>query len=61
MTGVSEQVSKTEAYAALAKFALALGDGNCSAIYFPKEGWIVPNDGSAEDELRHLIRAYAGE
>jgi hypothetical protein len=53
-----ESISKREAYAVLAKFALQLGDPNCNAIYFPKERWMVPNDGSAEAELNRLLKAF---
>jgi hypothetical protein len=56
--GSSIGVSKKEAYAVLARFALQLGDSNCSAIYFPKEGWMLPNDGSAEAELNRLIKTF---
>ncbi|HEU5339726.1 hypothetical protein [Edaphobacter sp.] len=54
----SRDLPKKEAYAVLARFALQLGDANCSAIYFPKEGWMMPNDGTAEDGLRRLIDAF---
>lgn len=54
-----KSISKKEAYAVLAKFALQLGDSNCSAIYFPKEGWMLPNDGSAEAELNRLSKAFS--
>jgi hypothetical protein len=49
---------KKEAYAVLARFALQLGDTNCTAIYFPKEGWMLPNNGEAENELRRLIETF---
>ena len=51
-------ISKKEAYAVLAKFARALGDANCCAIYFPREGWMLPNDGPAEEELERLIKKF---
>jgi hypothetical protein len=54
----SKPLSKKEAYAVLARFALQLGDANCCAIYFPKEGWMLPNNGEAEEELRRLIGAF---
>jgi hypothetical protein len=50
--------SKKEAYAVLARFALQLGDANCCAIYFPEEGWMMPDDGNAEEALRRLIEAF---
>jgi hypothetical protein len=53
-----QKLSKKEAYAVLARFALPLGDENCSAIYFPKEGWMMPNNGAAEEGLRRLIEAF---
>jgi len=53
-----KKLSKKEAYAVLARFALQLGDANCSAIYFPKEGWMMPNNGTAEEGLRRLIEAF---
>jgi hypothetical protein len=54
-----EKLSKKESYAVLAKFALQLGNSNCSAVYFPKEGWMLPNNGDAESELRRLIEAHS--
>jgi hypothetical protein len=42
----------------LARFALQLGDANCCAIYFPEEGWMMPDDGNAEEALRRLIEAF---
>jgi hypothetical protein len=52
------KLSDKEVYAALSKFAIQFGDDNCCAIYFPNKGWMLPNDGSAEDELRRLIKAF---
>jgi hypothetical protein len=54
----SRDLPKKEAYTVLARFALQLGDANCSAIYFLKEGWMMPNDGVAEEGLRRLIEAF---
>jgi hypothetical protein len=45
-----------EAYAVLARFALQLADKNCSAVLLPKENVLMPNDGTAEEGLRRLIR-----
>jgi hypothetical protein len=53
-----KKLSKEEAYAVLARFALQLGGVNCSAIYFPKESWMMPNNGAAEEGLRRLIGAF---
>ena len=52
----NEGVQKAEAYAALAKFALNLGDENCAGVYLPKEEIFMPNDGTAEEGLRLLMR-----
>jgi hypothetical protein len=57
-TVAGEKLPKREAHAVLARFALQLGDANCCAIYFPKEGWMMPNDGNAEEALRRLIKAF---
>jgi hypothetical protein len=57
-SGLAARFSKKESYAVLARFALQLGDANCSAIYFPKEGWMLPNNGEAESELRRLTEAH---
>ena len=54
----ARELPKKEAYAVLARFALQLGDANCSAIYCPKESWMLPNDGTAEEGLRRLIDAF---
>jgi hypothetical protein len=33
--------------------------GEClSAIYLPKEGWMLPNNGEAKGEPRRLIEAH---
>ncbi len=53
---LNDDVPKAEAYATLAQFALQLGDSNCSGIFFPKENVMMPNDGTAEEGLRILIR-----
>jgi hypothetical protein len=52
-----KELPKKEVHAVLARFALELRDANCSAIYFPKEGWMMPNDGTADEGLRQLIEA----
>jgi hypothetical protein len=52
----SSEISEAEAYETLARFALHLGDANCAAIYLPKETVLMPNDGTAEEGLRRLIR-----
>lgn len=52
-----EAVSRKEAFSALAKFALGLGDENCTGIYLPSERIFAPNSGGeAEEVLRLLIR-----
>ncbi len=53
-----DNISRKEAYAVLARFARTLGDANCCAVYFPKEGWMLPNDGSAEEGLQRLIGKF---
>jgi hypothetical protein len=50
------KLKKAEAYATLARFALQLGDANCTAVYLPKENVLMPNDGTAEEGLRRMIR-----
>jgi hypothetical protein len=54
----TQELPKKEAYAVLSRFALQLGNENCCGIYFPKEGWMLPNNGEAEEELRRLIGAF---
>lgn len=54
-TMTKERITSREAYAVLSRFALELGDKECCAIYFPKEGWMLPNNGEAEAELKRLI------
>jgi hypothetical protein len=52
-----EDVSRREAFSALAKFALGTGDENCTGIYLPSERIFAPNSGGeAEEMLRLLIR-----
>ncbi|MDP9039738.1 MAG: hypothetical protein M3O02_10770 [Acidobacteriota bacterium] len=46
---------KKEAYDALARFALQLGDDDCCGVYLPKEQMMMPNDGTAEQGLRMMI------
>lgn len=50
-----EDMKKVEAYAGLARFALQLGDHNCTAVYLPGENVFLPNDGSAEEALRLMV------
>lgn len=51
----SERVSDAEAYAALARLALQLGDPNCTAIFVPIKNIMMPNDGTAEQGLRLMM------
>lgn len=53
---LNKEPVRGEAYAVLARFALGLGDGNCSGIYAPRDQWMFPNDGTAEEALRRMIR-----
>ncbi len=53
---MNEDISKNEAYAALARWAAKLADSNCSGIYLPKENQLWPNDGTAEQGLQKLIK-----
>jgi hypothetical protein len=53
---LNDDVPKGDAYATLAQFVLQLGDANCSGIHFPEENIMMPNDGTAEQGLRMLIR-----
>jgi hypothetical protein len=52
---LNNDISKRETYAALARFALHLGDENCCGVYLPKEEMMMPNDGTAEEGLRMMI------
>jgi hypothetical protein len=47
---------KEEAYAVLARSALHLADGNCSAVLLPKDNVLMPNDGPAAEGLGRLVR-----
>ena len=49
-------ISDAEAYASLARLALQLGDPNCAAIFVPVKNLMMPNDGTAEEGLRLLIK-----
>jgi hypothetical protein len=51
-----DRTKRAESYSVLARFALQLGNENCSAVYLPKEQILMPNDGTAEEGLRLLIR-----
>ncbi|HEV2133040.1 MAG TPA: hypothetical protein VGR47_02135 [Terracidiphilus sp.] len=53
------EIKKVDVYATLARLALFLGDENCCGIYLPAEGIMMPNDGTAEEGLRSLIRKEA--
>jgi hypothetical protein len=50
------RVSDADAYASLAKLALQLGDPNCAAIFAPAKNIMMPNDGTAEEGLRLLVK-----
>lgn len=54
----NKRTPKEEAYAVLARFARQLGDENCCALYFPKECWMMPNDGTAEQGLGLLMDGF---
>ncbi|HEY1964927.1 MAG TPA: hypothetical protein VGG59_08350 [Acidobacteriaceae bacterium] len=49
-------VQRVDAYAVLAKFALQLGDENCVGVYLPNLEIFMPNDGTAEEGIRMLVR-----
>jgi hypothetical protein len=49
-------IPDAEAYASLARLALQLGDHNCTAIFVPVKNLMMPNDGTAEEGLRLLIK-----
>jgi hypothetical protein len=49
-------ISDAEAYSSLATLALQLGDPNCTAVFLPIKNIMMPNDGTAEQGLRLLIR-----
>ena len=50
------RIPDPEAYASLAKLALGLDDTNCTAIFLPMKNMMFPNDGTAEQGLRLLIK-----
>jgi hypothetical protein len=52
----STTVPDKEAYSSLANLALQLGDSNCVAIFIPTQNIMMPNDGTAEEGLRLLIK-----
>jgi hypothetical protein len=52
----NRDLTKSEAYASLAKLAQQLSDENCSGLYLPGENILMPNDGTAEQGLWFLIR-----
>jgi len=47
---------KADAYAVLARLALQLGDQNCSGVFLPADNLMMPNDGTAEEGLRLLMK-----
>jgi hypothetical protein len=53
---LNKEVKRVDAYAALAKFALQLGDENCAGVYLPSLEIFMPNDGTTEEGLRMLVR-----
>ena len=53
---MNDDISKNEAYAALARWAAQLADSNCSGIYLPRENQFLPNDGTAKQGLQILIK-----
>jgi hypothetical protein len=52
----SKSTPDVEAFASLAKLALELGDPNCAAIFLPDRNIMMPNDGTAEQCLRMLVK-----
>jgi hypothetical protein len=44
---LNKEISEAEAYATLARFALHLGDANCTGVFLPQGGVLMPNDGTA--------------
>lgn len=50
------RVADPAAYASLARLALQLGDPNCAAIFLPMKNMMFPNDGTAEEGLRLLMK-----
>jgi hypothetical protein len=57
----SSECKPDEAYAVLARFALQLGDANCSAVYVPKKRLFMPNNGAAEEGLRRFMEGWEGQ
>jgi hypothetical protein len=51
----NDKLPPSEAYTALARLVLHLGDANCTGVYIPGEGVFLPNDGTAEEGLRKMI------
>lgn len=56
LSSKDKAISDIEAYASLARLALQLGDPNCTAIFLPVKNLLMPNDGTAEEGLRLLIK-----
>lgn len=56
LSSKDKAISDIEAYASLARLALQLGDPNCTAIFLPVKNLMMPNDGTAEEGLRLLIK-----
>lgn len=50
------KIPDADAYASLANLALQLGDPNCTAVFIPIKNIMLPNDGSAEQGLRLLVK-----
>jgi len=51
------RIADAAAYASLAKLALQLGDPNCAAVFLPMKDMMFPNDGTAEQGMRLLVKA----
>jgi hypothetical protein len=52
----NQDVSNSDGYTALARFAINLADQNCSGVFLPKHNILLTNDGQAEEWLHDLIR-----
>jgi hypothetical protein len=53
---MNHDISRKEAYSALARWAVQLADSNCCGIYLPQESQLWPNDGTAAQGLQILIK-----
>jgi hypothetical protein len=56
LSSKEQRVPDPEAYASLATLGLQLGDSNCTAIFVPIKNMMFPNDGTAEEGLRLMIK-----